>query len=111
MLYIPQLVNLPSQKVHSLVKGLYSKETGREIKPVSNELEETDTESGNFVNCRRIPNPILEGASTEQTSPFDKMNAKQIQLVNQEVRSMLEKGAIQKVFHSPRKHMGTRGQS
>ena len=26
MLYIPQLVNLPSQKVHSLVKGLYSKE-------------------------------------------------------------------------------------
>ena len=30
------------------------------------------------------------------------MNAKQIQLVNQDVRSMLERGAIQKVFHSPR---------
>ena len=46
---------------------------------------------------------IFLGEPVQSKFPHSaKMNAEQIQLVNQEVRSMLKKGAIQKVIHSPR---------
>ena len=92
---LPELMPLNQGKIHSVVKGLFSPETLPKVMLAGR--------SQHFLrNLKKLTGytKILEIVQGYKI-PFhsQKMNADQSALVNQEIESMLQKDAIQKVSH------------
>ena len=97
---LPEMI--PQGKIHSLVKGLFSPKTLPKVKLAGRsyffkELEETDWGQKNFGNRTGLQNPISRDPVQVRVPHSHKMNTGQSAFVNQEIETMLQKGAIQKV--------------